>query len=232
MDNDQQIDIQSRHFRIQYQKLNTKVLKFIKILTFNVIDDDISCIVESRSLSLEYLSLKKLKNVYEEFLKSFPTTLNEDMAILRKERKDLTIRQYFAVLYRSEQKRILINQIKLVNITIHILERMMKGMTLDFAVTRIFELESKQDVIIHRKMIDSYLKSLKKGLDKNKGDYLQYNKISEADMLEENYQKRWVEHANSKDLRQFEVKGYDAMLSRILDVPLKSSKENNNTELQ
>jgi len=76
MDNDQQIDIQSRHFRIYYQKLNTKVLKFIKILTFNVIDDDISCIVESRSLSLEYLSLKKLKNVYEEFLKSFPTTLN------------------------------------------------------------------------------------------------------------------------------------------------------------
>ena len=68
--------------------------------------------------------------------------------------------------------------------------------------------------------------------NKNKGDYLQYNKISEADMLEEMYQKRWVEHANSKDLRQFEVKGYDAMLSRILDVPLKSSKENNNIELQ
>jgi hypothetical protein len=28
------MDIQSRHFRIYYQKLNTKVLKFIKILTF------------------------------------------------------------------------------------------------------------------------------------------------------------------------------------------------------
>ena len=84
MENDKQIDIQSRHFRVYYQKLNTKVLKFIKILTFNVKDDDISCIVESRSLSLEYLSLKKLKNVYEEFLKSFPTTLNEDMDILRK----------------------------------------------------------------------------------------------------------------------------------------------------
>jgi len=51
------LDISSRHFRVYFQKLNTKVLKFIKILNFNVHDDDISCIVETRSLSLEYISL-------------------------------------------------------------------------------------------------------------------------------------------------------------------------------
>jgi hypothetical protein len=60
-----QMDIQSRHFRIYYQRLNTKVLKFIKILTFNPREDDIACIVETRSLSLEYLSLKRLKSVYQ-----------------------------------------------------------------------------------------------------------------------------------------------------------------------
>lgn len=74
------------------------------------------------------------------------------------------MRQYFAVLYRSEQKRILVNQIKLVKVVIHILERLMKGMTLDFAVTRVFELESKQDFILNRKMIDNYLTSLQTGL--------------------------------------------------------------------
>jgi len=74
------------------------------------------------------------------------------------------VRQYFAVLYRSEQKRILVNQIKLVKVVIHILERLMKGMTLDFAVTRVFELESKQDFILNRKMIDNYLTSLQTGL--------------------------------------------------------------------
>ena len=42
-----------------------KVLKFIKILTFNVKEDDIKCIIQNRSLSLEYLSVKKLKGVYE-----------------------------------------------------------------------------------------------------------------------------------------------------------------------
>lgn len=62
---DPSMDIQSRHFRIYYQKLNTKVVKFIKILTFNVHEDDLACIIESRSLSLEYLSFKKLRTVYE-----------------------------------------------------------------------------------------------------------------------------------------------------------------------
>jgi len=51
------MDISSRHFRVYFQKINTKVLKFIKILNFNVHEDDISCIVETRSLSLEYISL-------------------------------------------------------------------------------------------------------------------------------------------------------------------------------
>jgi hypothetical protein len=72
------MDISSRHFRVYFQKLNTKVLKFIKILNFNVHDDDISCIVETRSLSLEYISLQKLKVVYDDFLASFPTTAAED----------------------------------------------------------------------------------------------------------------------------------------------------------
>jgi hypothetical protein len=43
----------------------------------------------------------------------------------------------------------------------------MKGMTLDFAVTRVFELESKKEFIVNRMMINNYLTSLKKGLEKN-----------------------------------------------------------------
>lgn len=46
----------------------------------------------------------------------------------------------------------------------HILERLMKGMTMDFAVTRIFEQESKKDMILNRKMLANYLESLHKGL--------------------------------------------------------------------
>jgi len=55
------------------------VLKFVKILNFDVQRDDIDAIIETRSLSLEYMSMQKLKTVYEEFLEGFPTTLKEDL---------------------------------------------------------------------------------------------------------------------------------------------------------
>ena len=54
----------------------------------------------------------------------------------------------------------------------------MKGMTLDFAVTRIFELESKGEFPLNRRMINNYLQSLEKGLNKNRDDFLEQNQIS------------------------------------------------------
>lgn len=53
----------------------------------------------------------------------------------------------------------------------------MRGMTLEFAVTRIFELESKKDFPINRLMIDNYLTSLKRGLSKNEEDYFKVRKM-------------------------------------------------------
>jgi hypothetical protein len=87
------------------------VLKFVKILTYDVKRDEINCIIETRSLSLEYLSMQKLRKVYDDFLKSFTTSLDYDMKILRDQQQveKLTCRQYFAIVYRTEQKRILIN---------------------------------------------------------------------------------------------------------------------------
>jgi len=83
----------------------------------------------------------------------------------------LTVRQHAAYTYRSEQKRIMINQIKLVKILLHMIERLMRGMTLDFSVLRVFELETKKEFPVNRLMIDNYLSSLKRGMKKNEDDY-------------------------------------------------------------
>lgn len=59
------------------------MLKFVKILSFNVKNDDIATVIDTRSLSLEYLSLQKLKSIYEQFLNSYATSLKEDLEIMR-----------------------------------------------------------------------------------------------------------------------------------------------------
>ena len=167
------VQVSSRHFKVHYHHFNMKVLKFMKILSFNVKEDDISCIVETRSLSLEYISMQKLQKVYQDFLDQFPTTLQQDMADLRnpEKLKTMSVREHAAYIYRTEQKRILINQVNLTKILLHMIERLMRGMTLDFAVTRVFELETKKEFPVNRLMIDNYLSSLKRGMKKNEEDY-------------------------------------------------------------
>jgi len=102
---------------------------------------------------------------------------------------------------------------------------------MDFAVTRIFELESKRDVVINRRMLHSYLDSLQRGLDQNKQLYLDQHKISSNELQAVHAEKRFVDFVSKAELKQFEVKGYDSMLARILEAPLQSSQKNNNEEL-
>jgi hypothetical protein len=52
-----------------------------------------------------------------------------------------------------------------------ILERMMRGATLEFAVLRVHEFESAKDHVINRLMLKSYLNSLEKGLQVNTAAY-------------------------------------------------------------
>ena len=70
-------------------------------------DDDIDCIINTRSLSLEYLSLQKLRETYEAFISSFPSTFKQDRDELARGQGKLSGRETFAITYRMETKRIL-----------------------------------------------------------------------------------------------------------------------------
>ena len=45
-------------------------------------------------------------------------------------------------------------------------------------------------------------------------------------------EKRFTEFVSKAELKQFEVRGYEMMLARILDAPIQASKKSNNEELQ
>ena len=107
----------------------------------------------------------------------------------------------------------------------------MKGLTFDFAVTRVFDLESKQDFILNRKMIDNYLTSLKNGLQRNKEAYLKIHNLTLEEMQALDA-KTLDQGFNQRRIRPTEVKGYEQMISRMLDAPLESSERNKNYSLQ
>jgi hypothetical protein len=113
--------------------------------------------------------------VYESFLNQFSTSLKEDLAMMRdpEQSKQWNHREYFSMVFRTEQKRVLINQIKLIKIMMHILERIMRGQTLEFAVLRVHELESKLDHPVNRMMLNSYIHALERGMKANSSQYYQ-----------------------------------------------------------
>ena len=85
----------------------------------------------------------------------------------------------------------------------------MKGFTLEFALERVIDLERNEDVRVNRMMIENYIKSLRKGLDKNKDSFLKINGISEEQLQKQHAAKRLEGGISAKKLRQFEVKGYE-----------------------
>ena len=129
------------------------------------------------------------------------------------------------MVYRTEQKRILINQIKLVKIAMTIIERMMRGNTLEFAVLRVHELETAKDHVVNRVMLQSYLNSLDKGLKKNTADYYASKGLdqTEGEALMKEVQKEMRNDVSKTAYKQFEIKGYERMIGRIMEGSLQQN---------
>jgi hypothetical protein len=97
----------------------------------------------------------------------------------------------------------------------------MKGMTLEFATGRVFEFEEKRDVAVNRLMIDNYLRSLQRGLDNNVSDYYKSKNLDNQTGPEvlKSISRDLKEEMSAIQFKQFEIKGYDKMLERLLKVP-------------
>ena len=109
----------------------------------------------------------------------------------------------------------------------------MKGMTFEFAVTRIFELESKKDHAINRLMIDNYLTALQRGMKKNVAAYYKMRGLDpeKGSELLRQTQREMMLSMNKVQYKQFEIKGYEQMIERIMQQPMQKAIEHSNDEL-
>lgn len=161
----------------------------------------------------------------------FPTSLDEDMRQMRDPAfaRGLSVRQYNAMVYRTEQKRILINQIRLCKVLMQILERLMRGSTLEFAVMRVHEYESQKDHPVNRLMLQSYLNQLQEGLKANQALYYQQKGLSqeEGESLLKSVHRELKQDMSKLQFKQFEIKGYETMITRVMEGQLTSHPDMN-----
>ena len=102
-----------------------------------------------------------MKSMYEKFIKdSFPTSIEEDMTILSTKSMDksMTSHLYFALIYWMENKKLILNQIWLVEVALRIIERIVNGWTFEFAVMWVYELEEKKQFYLNRFRMAGFLK--------------------------------------------------------------------------
>ena len=81
-------------------------------------------------------------------------------------------------------------------------------------------------------MIENYTSALKKGFEKNKEKFLEINNMTLDQMKQIHAEKRFVDFCDKTELKKFEMNGYEQMLARIIEAPMKSAIEHDNVELQ
>jgi len=160
-----EMDYYNRQFRVSIDGLNLKLLKFVKISILPIEEYPLKTILKPAVLEVEKRAIEKTISHLKVALQSFPTTYEEDIEQLKTETRGFNY--HVALVYRSELKKLILNQIKALEILLHIIERLIEHKDFTTAVERVESLESEEDVKMNRKILQSYLHQLKHELDNN-----------------------------------------------------------------
>jgi len=144
-------------FKIKAQHLCLDLIRAIRALRWKSSMSE-KAFFNPADIELEFETFQHAKFILEKWLSCYPTSYEQDLQLLQ---ENPPMRLYFALIYRSEVKRILKKQIQLINVTIGILLKLRTQMDLDLALIPIEEYEQQEEVQENRRAIDSYLRSLR-----------------------------------------------------------------------
>ena len=102
---------------------------------------------------------------------------------------------------------------------------------MEFAVLRVHELESKQDHPVNRVMLANYLNGLQRGMQANAELYYVQRglKKDEGEELLREVQREMRFDISRQAYRQFEVRGYEKMMERIIEAPMAAAMLENHS---
>lgn len=105
-------------FKLKEKAICLNMIKMIRKLWWKL-GSSIEGFFKAQDLELEVEVLKRALEVLQGYLAGFPTSIEEDGELLK---RDLPLRMYFAVLYRYQIKEIIRNQVEYVSYAVRILE--------------------------------------------------------------------------------------------------------------
>jgi len=146
-------------FKLKRTKMDISLINFCKGLSFQLDYTNYENIIKPVNLDLEIQAVQKAYKFIEDFLGTFSRTPEENKELLKDE--SIGYHEYFATVYKLERQRTLVFHSKALMVIEEILKRLKKGLTLEFAVMRVHDLETDDECNRNRIFISDYLDMLK-----------------------------------------------------------------------
>ncbi len=142
-------------FKLKRTKINISLINFCKGLNFKLGYLDYEKILKPNDVDLEIFGVEKAYELLQDKLKEFTKTPIENKQVLMDPK--VGYHEYFAAVYRLERQRILVFHSRALLIVVEILKRIKKGLSLEFAVMRVHDLETEEECNRNRIFIADYL---------------------------------------------------------------------------
>jgi len=144
-----------KRFKLRRISFCTNLVDYCKATFFNINSKHtIDMLLTPSNPDLELLGLHKAKSLLEEFLASFSHTLEENEQQLKD--PNVFYHDYFAIVYKIERQRVAYSHLNGVNVLIEIIGRLKKGVTGEFSLLRVHDLETDEEYHRNRVFLQNY----------------------------------------------------------------------------
>ncbi|CAG9319310.1 unnamed protein product [Blepharisma stoltei] len=142
-------------FKIRERHLCLDLLRVIRALKWSNKFPEAAFFLPA-SIDLEIQTFEYAKNILNRWISRYPTTYERDLELLQ---ENPPLKLYFALVYRSEVKKILLKQMQLIDIIMRLLMKLKIGAEIEQALNE--ELENSEDGLGNKRVIEVYLDMLK-----------------------------------------------------------------------
>jgi len=143
-----------KKFKLRRTSVSVDFLTYCKATLWNMKEYTLDMLVRPVNVDLEILGMEKATRVLEEFLGKFEHSMEENERMLQDPK--VFYHDYFAVVYRLERQRLAKFHLEGIRVVIEMLKRVKKGMTPEFAMLRVHDLESDEEYHRNRVFLQNY----------------------------------------------------------------------------